>query len=66
MTTYTPILLPLEIPSYIEYRTPFEWKEITRCLIAKIGQDPTSVVVSFLRTPIVVLYENVLPHCSLM
>ena len=66
MATYTPTLLPLEMQSYVEYRTPLEWKEITRCLVAKIGRDPTSVVISFLRTPLLVLYETILPHCSLM
>ena len=66
MAAYIPILVPLEISSYIEYRTPFEWKEINKCLIAKIGRDPTSMVVSFLCTPLIVLYDKTIPHCSLM
>lgn len=66
MEGYIPILLPLEIRSLIEYRTPFEWAQITTHLVSKIGRDPTSVVTSFLCTPLPVLYEKSIPHCSLM
>jgi len=66
MDGYTPVLLPLEIRSLIEYRTPFEWNEINKYLAGKIGHDPASVVATFLCTPITILYEKTVPHCSLM
>ena len=66
MDGYTPVLLPLEIPSLVEYRTPVEWGKINKCLGAKIGRDPASLVVTFLCTPLIILYEESVPHCTLM
>ncbi len=66
MDAYIPVLLPLEIYSLVEYRTPFEWEEINKCLVAKIGRDPASLVTTFLCTPLTIVYEKNVPHCSLM
>ncbi len=66
MEGYIPVLLPFETCALIEHRTPTEWKEITHYLTAKIGRDPASVVSTFLRTPLQILYEKNVPHCSLM
>ena len=66
MEGYTPLPLPLEMVSVVEHRTPGEWKDIRRGLASKIGPDPAGVVLFFLCTPATVLYENHLPHCSLM
>ena len=62
----SPILLPLEMLSLVEYRTPAEWEEINQHLAGKIGRDPAAVVASFLCTPLTILYEKNVPHCSLM
>ena len=66
MDAYIPVLLPLEIYSLVEYRTPFEWEEINQCLVAKIGRYPASLVTTFLCTPLTIVYEKNVPHCSLM